>query len=286
MARSGALNNPVLLLIGYRTAAIDDVKKYLTGIQPPPSKRDPKNAEKWWLEYGRAKELQQLADARVSKLTGRVTHIVVVDPQRQEVQEFATTSATDAAVQFVSWLNRTYPNAFPDTIGYGADRQVTLMGFDVSTFVRLLGPQCALAGEPAPLSLWYANSAALDPYDMVVEAANRDNLSLDAVLQLIGVPEDLATIRYDSPVEDARLAAELVFRLHLHPEPATYSALETVLTILNTPPAPDDVDVVDQEDEVQEEAAAVEEPPAEPSPAEPSPTMPVEAAESPATANA
>lgn len=235
---------PATILVAYAAEPIADLDHYfdLPPINPPKSADTEEKKLKWWDKTGAdklARQERMRQEAAYSKLTGRITHIMAVDPQGRKTfdsDKMISAATPDPAAAFAKVLLADYPEAFPDLLDYSGPRGVRMFGWGLKPFVRLLGVQCAMAGFPVPLSLWYRNDAVYDPYEVLVEADRRAYLPLDRVFDMFGVTPDTppgVTWQVGKNLrEDLRLAAELVYRFGLCGSPAGTASVKEVIAQL------------------------------------------------------
>lgn len=228
---------PAMLIIGYTAELAEGVEPYLglENISPPGSMKKPETIAQWTATELPGKQQEARYTAQFCKLTGRVSRVVAIDPQKKEVFDTQQHPTVDPAVAFVTALMSTYPKAYSPLLGRSGAPGITAFGFNLKPLFRMLGVQCAIAGEAAPVGLWYQNDALYDPYEVLIESDRRSLVTHEALFKLAGIEsgDDLTNwTPCQQPVVDARLAAELVYKFSLHPTIAEFDAIRAVEEIL------------------------------------------------------
>jgi hypothetical protein len=131
------------------------------------------------------------------------------------------------AVQAVDWLLNVFPDVWSNDLAYNGSRRVMFVGFEPKIFLKFLGIECMMAGQPIPLSLWYGNS---DHRDLMTAVMPSEFKSLDwpivfkAIRGTILDKEQLAkfdklTVGWDPGVDaerDLAVSLELSMRLGMY----------------------------------------------------------------------
>lgn len=201
----------VSVTIGYTTGLRADAQSYLQ--QPPPDGRC-KNAEsKAASVYEKTERF--LASSQRSKWLGRLDTIVATAMPSMARFSSDPQDRLCPAAQFVNWLRVVCPTLQPyllplyDNFGYPY-----LYALDPKTFVRLLGTDCMISGQRAPLRLWYDNRRVFDPYAMLTEDGQRDFVGIEKVWRsLPEVKRAGINIEAYRPGTDAKSDMRVVTRL-------------------------------------------------------------------------
>ncbi len=117
-------------------------------------------------------------------------------------------------VALTAWLLNDQGLQYPDYPRSGQSLPAAFYGLNAKDIIRAIGPDCARAGVPVPLSLWYDNAECYSPYEMLVEADYRKFFEFPALCKLAGLtPVDIGA----DPQADVRLTIELMTRYGLAP---------------------------------------------------------------------
>ena len=256
---------PNFILVGYTCKVDSRIWNYLS--QPTaPSNYGEEAAAKWEREKGAVARQKIEFKAAFSKALGVIDTLYAIDPQRQEV--FDGLEDTNPVINFVDWLLKGYPNAFPDYLRDNSRRKVAFFGFHVKEFVRMVGAECARQQVDIPRGLWQLNEDCHDPYDKMVENDLREHLSVTALLNLLGIPTGSQPgepfVPHVSPLNDVRVTQEIITKgqlVHKIDNESLQSAVSQCLPDL--PVAPPEVteeaedgyeyEYVDEEEEAEVE---------------------------------
>jgi hypothetical protein len=204
-----------IIVVGFELGARisrEDLTKHVI-VKPPGNLKDPAKIQAWFDE----KRESIISGVHESKLLTTVEQVYAVNLRTQSVLSHVVKDGEypelPAAVAFINWLasnDIVYPE-FPPA----GDRAPAFYGFGVRQFIRAAGIDCNLSGVPAPLPLWYADTLAFDPYEMLVETEIRGYLPLASVCNLL-------QLTYHEPghgdcLADAKLATELITKAGLAP---------------------------------------------------------------------
>lgn len=233
------------LFIGYRVAPIPE----LAGYHRPNYPKSCKTVEAQH-EFATADLAEFTVDAAYSKLTGRIVEVFAADPASQQIlhrtHDGTLPGAASPAVAFVDWLLQRFPDKFaktPSTNWMPDPDGVYIYGFDVQSFCRVAGVEAALSGRQVPVGFWYGNRNAFDPYEVLTESDQRKRLTITDVLRLAGLKYPAGWTPHVDVRADAKLTAELVYRLNLYGDLPPITSAPS----LNTP-------------EVSEQTAGAEQP--------------------------
>lgn len=199
------------------------------GIEPPEgSKPEFKDKGGQNPRTAAEQEAEWLAEFQSSPYGGRLSRVVVMDPQKAIAQEFKDGKsvfrpakfpkgeAVPVAIQVAGWLEKHYAKSLPKTLAeaFGDQRgrdTLSFLGFEPRRFIKHLGIECARLGAPARAGLWYANSDHRDMGGAIMPEPFHKQLELAHVLQLHG----LAKPDWQ-PGKKAQADAVMALRIALH----------------------------------------------------------------------
>lgn len=173
------------LIIGYKTKLNPTVGSYLPEFKAPANYKD---AAKIAAEVAERKQ-EFLASAASMPYVGTFDEVFVADMQKHRSVQWKCAAPDEekpsVATRVRSYLLKHYPDAWDNNVIQRKIPKVLFIGFEIKTFLKLLGIECALpaTNKPCPLSLWYGNSDHRDISEAILPKEACKGLTLAYVLK-------------------------------------------------------------------------------------------------------
>lgn len=175
--------------VGFSTVP-SPVASSLISVGPAPSNYKRPEAIREYEQKARETAMEKAAE---TAFVGSVYRIAVADPEGREVLHLSAgreemSGPGGVACEFVHWMLQNEFDRYPFSVGTGFTPSRRLWGFDVDQFLRMVGVEVLKYGKASglsqrmPLRLWYQNTGARDPYEILTGGAERKALDVNAVL--------------------------------------------------------------------------------------------------------
>lgn len=166
------------------------------------------------------KRVKQEAAAPLTPYCGRLTHVVVLGEEGNE--PLFEVSGSTSAKQLIQWLEEQYPNRLGASIkGDPSYVPGYFLGFNIKSMFEMACKQVLVHNQTVkrpikvPVRLWYNPAGLLhDVADCAISSGDRDVLSLNSVLQALGIEADAEQLVTDVNMQ-AQVARELTQKLQL-----------------------------------------------------------------------
>lgn len=206
-----------IIVVGFELAARNEKEALtpLTMLHPPANYGE--EAKKKWAADNRDKILSQVYEAKFNTTVEQVYAVNLTTKSMFKFPDEAAdedTAPVSASTGFYNWLAGSQGAQYPDYPPCDITTPA-FYGFDIKSFLRAVGIDCVTSGMPVPLSLWYGNSHAYDPYEMVIEDDIRRAFPLESLCKHLNLTYHETGV--GDCRADAKLAIELITRYHLAP---------------------------------------------------------------------
>lgn len=212
---------PARIVIGYKTRLVEGADKNLPEFKPPANYKDTGKIA----EHLANQRSEFLAVAKDMPYTGTLDEVMLVDPRQEKSVLWKYPTPEDnkppVAIRVKNYLLKHYPEAWSNDVTRKPTK-VVFVGFDIKTFLKILGIECAVPpiAKPCPLNLWYGNSDHRDVTEAVMPKDNCKGMSLPYVLKFWRPNEAEAAKVWDglldqwpgpgaSATKDAAIACEI-----------------------------------------------------------------------------
>ena len=218
-------NTPATIIIGYKTRLVEGINRLLPEFRAPTHYKDTVKVA----EYVNGQKAEFLAAAKDMPYTGTFDEVVLFDPRNDKTVLWKYPAPDEqkppVSVRVKNYLLKHYPSAWTDSVTR-KPTEVVFVGFDIKTFLKILGIECALPAiaEPCPLNLWYGNSDHRDIAEALLPKDHCKGMTLPYVLKFWRPKDDESGREWDDLLAgwagpgvaaqvDAEIAAKLARQL-------------------------------------------------------------------------
>lgn len=153
------------IIVGYKTRIVEGIDGMVPTYEPPKNYKDPVKRKAYVDEKIEGFKLF----AAETPYTATFDEVHIVDSFKQKIVQFshkhsAEDGRASVATRVLNFLTKNYAGAWTDDTHNRKKPTAIFVGFEIRTFLKILGIECSMPGAPkrCPLGLWYDNSEHRD----------------------------------------------------------------------------------------------------------------------------
>lgn len=200
------------LLVGWRTKLAPGYLELTPVATAPANYKDPDKISAYMASVQQA----WLEGAKDMPYAGTFDEVMLVDVANARPGRWSSAGREPGGPKLPiclavrAWIMKQCPDGLPP-----GETSLPIIGFGPRDFLKMLGIECAMHGQPLPLAWWYNNSAAIDIEALAMPREHNKSLRWSVLLKRWGVGVENWDGPGRSPHDDVSVTAELAAHLGL-----------------------------------------------------------------------